>query len=143
MEDILRKREQKLIKEGLNFIDSFEEYTSKNNPDIYKKYLDLRDKKLISFSDKWRKNMIILNNIKDDIRSFNFDDMFTEMENYINTYKPKVFLKREDINQICDIVNIINEISNLPDQSRINYKLKCYDFLRIRSSILDRINLSD
>ena len=59
MEYILRKREQKLIKEGINFIDSFEEYTRKNNPDIYKKYLDLRDKKLISFSDKWRKNMII------------------------------------------------------------------------------------
>ena len=143
MEYILRKREQKLIKEGLNFIDSFEDYTRKNNPDIYKKYLDLRDKKLISFSDKWRKNMIILNNIKNDIRSFKFDDMFTEMENYINTYKPKVFLKREDFNQICDIVHIINEISNLPDQSRINYEKKCYDFLRIKSSILDRINLSD
>ena len=37
MEDILKKREQKLIKEGLGFIDYFEEYNSKNNPDIYKK----------------------------------------------------------------------------------------------------------
>ena len=49
MEDILKKREQKLIKEGLCFIDFFEEYTSKNNPDIYKKYLDLMEEKFINF----------------------------------------------------------------------------------------------
>ena len=37
MEAILNKRKQKLIKEGLNIIDSFEKYTLKNNADKYKK----------------------------------------------------------------------------------------------------------
>ena len=151
MEAILKKREQKLIKEGLFIIDSFEEYTSKNNPDIYKKYLDLKEEKLISFSDKWSQHMRILRDVKYEINSINFsflelyDDIFTEMENYINTFKPKVFLEREDLNQINDIVNIINKISKLPDQSRINYDLKCYTFLIIKSSLLNRIKkyLSD
>ena len=86
-----------MIKEGLFFIDSFEEYTSKNNPDIYKKYLDLKEEKLIKFSDKWSQHMQILEDVKYELNSRNFDflgsyDMFTEMENYINTFKPKVFL---------------------------------------------------
>ena len=120
MEAILNKRKQKLIKEGLNFIDSFEEYTSKNNPNIYKKYLALKEKKLIKFSDKWSQHMQILEDVKYELNSRNFDflgsyDMFTEMENYINTFKPKVFLEREDLNQINDIVNIINKISKLQD----------------------------
>ena len=58
--------------------------------------------------------------------------MFTEMENYVNTFKPKVFLEREDLNQIHDIVDIINEISELPDQSRLNYVLKCIPFFHIK-----------
>ena len=49
MEAILDKRKQKLIKEGLNFIDSWEEYTEKNNPETYKKYLALREKNLSIF----------------------------------------------------------------------------------------------
>ena len=87
MEDIIRKREQKLIKEGLNFIDSFEEYTSKNNPDIYKKYLDLKEEKLINFSFKWRVNMQVLEDVKNLMKEELelYDDMFTEMENYLNT----------------------------------------------------------
>ena len=151
MEAILNKRKEKLIKEGLNFIDSFEEYTSKNNPDIYKKYLTLKEEKLICFSDKWSQHMRVLEDIKRELNEKNFDflelydDMFTEMENYLNTFKPKVFLEREDLNQINDIVNIINKISKLPDQSRINYDLKCYTFLNIKSSLLNRIKkyLSD
>ena len=145
MEDILDKRKQKLIKEGLFFIDSFEEYTSKNNPDIYKKYLDLKEEKLISFSDKWSNHMRILRDVKYELnsRNFNFlesyDDMFTEMENYINTFKPKVFLEREDLNQIHDTVNIINEISKLPDQSRLNYVLKCIPFFYIQGLMLHEI----
>ena len=55
MENILKKREQKLIKEGLFIIDSFEKYTSKNNPDIYKKYLDIKDEKFIDGSSKWKR----------------------------------------------------------------------------------------
>ena len=137
MEDILRKREQKLIKEGLNFIDSFEEYTSKNNPDIYKKYLDLKEKRLISNSCKWSKQMNALEDIKNDINKRNlsfsesYDDMFKEMEKYVNTFKPKVFLERKDLHQIKGIVGIINEISKLPNQSRLNYYLKCSTFFYI------------
>ena len=145
MEDIIRKREQKLIKEGLNFIDSFEEYTSKNNPDIYKKYLDLKEEKLISFSDKWSKYMRILEYTKDylvkimDFNTLEFDDMIKEMEVYINTLKPKVFLNREDLDKINDIVIIINKISKLPDQSRLNYVLKCITFLRIKEYVTNRV----
>ena len=145
MEDILKKREQKLIKEGLNFIDSFEEYTSKNNPDIYKKYLDLKEEKLISFSDKWSKYMRILEYTKDylvkimDFNTLEFDDMIKEMEVYINTLKPKVFLNREDLDKINDIVIIINKISKLPDQSRLNYVLKCITFLRIKEYVTNRV----
>ena len=134
MEAILNKRKQKLIKEGLNIIDSFEEYTRKNNPDTYKKYLTLKEEKLIGFSDKWSQNMRVLEDIKRELNERNFDfletydDMFTEMENYVNTFKPKVFLERENFNQIFDIVNIINEIRKLPDQSRINYAFKCIPF---------------
>ena len=57
--------------------------------------------------------------------------MLTEMKTYIDTFKPKVFLEREDLNQIHDIVNIINEISELPDQTRLNYVLKCFTFFHI------------
>ena len=141
MEDIIRKREQKLIKEGLNFIDSFEEYTSKNNPDIYKKYLDLKEEKLINFSFKWRVNMQVLEDVKNLMKEELelYDDMFTEMENYLNTLKPKVFLNREDLYKINDIVNIINKISKLPDQTRLNYVFKCRTFLSIKSLLEDKI----
>ena len=142
MEDIFLKKERKLIKEGLNFIDSFEEYTMKNNPDIYKKYLDLRDKKLINFSSKWSKHMYFLKEIKYDINERNlelyYDDMIKEMENYINTFKPKVFLDREDLYKIEDNVFIINEISKLPDQTRIKYGLKCQTFFRIKDYYFNR-----
>ena len=60
MEAILDKRKQKLIKEGLFFIDSFEEYTKKNHPDTYKKYLTLKEKKLTILPDKWRQHMRVL-----------------------------------------------------------------------------------
>ena len=137
MEAILNKRKQKLIKEGLNFIDSWEEYTEKNHPETYKKYLTLKEEKLIGFSDKWRQHMRVLEDIKRELNERNFDflelydDMFTEMKTYIDTFKPKVFLEREDLNQIHDIVNIINEISELPDQTRLNYVLKCFTFFHI------------
>ena len=138
MEAILNKRKQELIKEGLNIIDSFEEYTRKNNPDTYKKYLTLKEKKLISFSDKWSQHMRVLEDIKRELNERNFDflesydDMFTEMKTYIDTFKPKVFLERENLNQICDNVKIINEISELPDKSRLNYNLKCITFFHIQ-----------
>ena len=139
MEDILRKREQKLIKEGLNFIDSFEEYTSKNNPDIYKKYLDLKEKRFIDVSSKWCRYMKVLEDLKyynnDELDLKMYDDMFTEMNNYINTLKPKVFLDRGDLDKINFNVYIINKISELPDQSRLNYFLKCNTFLKIKEYV--------
>ena len=85
--------------------------------------------------------MYFLENIKDEYnkRNLNFldsyDDMFKEMENYINTYKPKVLLDREDLDKINDIVYIINKISKLPDQSRFNYYLKCQTFLKIKENV--------
>ena len=127
-----------MIKEGLNIIDSFEEYTLKNNPDTYKKYLNLKEEKLINLSDKWSQSMRVLEDIKRELNEMKFDflelydDMFTEMEKYINTFKPKVFLEGENLNQIYDIVNIINEISKLPDKSRLNYILKCIPFFHIQ-----------
>ena len=138
MEAILNKMKQKLIKEGLNFIDSFEEYTRKNNPETYKKYLTIKEKKLINVSNKWSRCKQILEDVKNEINERNldflelYDDMFTEMETYINTFKPKVFLERENINQIYDNVKIINEISELPDKSRLNYNLKCITFFHIQ-----------
>ena len=138
MNAILNKRKQKLIKEGLNFIHSFEEYTRKNNPDTYKKYLTLKEKKLINVSSKWSRCMRVLEDVKNEINERNldflelYDDMFTEMETYINTFKPKVFLERENINQLYDNVKIINEISELPDKSRLNYNLKCITFFHIQ-----------
>ena len=96
MEAILNKRKQKLIKEGLNFIDSWEEYTEKNHPETYKKYLTLKEEKLIGFSDKWRQHMRVLEDIKRELNERNFDflesydDMFTEIKTDIDTFKPKV-----------------------------------------------------
>ena len=147
MEGILRKRELKLIKEGLFFIDSFEEYTSKNNPDIYKIYLSLKEEKLISLSDKWSKNMKILNDVKNEIwsRFYSFidhyDDMFEDMEKYINTFKPRVFLERENLNEIYDTVCTINQISELPNKSRFIYIKKCIIFLNIKDSLLLKIKM--
>ena len=59
------------------------------------------------------------------------------MENYINTFKPKVFLERENLSQIHDIVYIINEISELPNKSRLNYVLKCLPFFNIEMLMKD------
>ena len=136
MENILKKREQKLIKEGLFIIDSFEKYTSKNNPDIYKKYLDIKDEKFIDSSSNWMRYKRALHNAKfynkDEINIKMYDDMFKEINNYIKTLKPKVFLDREDLVKINVNIYIINKISKLPDQSRLNYNLKCNTFLKIK-----------
>ena len=139
MENILKKREQKLIKEGLFIIDSFEKYTSKKSPDIYKKYLDIKDEKFIDVSSKWWRYMNVLEDLKyynnDEINIKMYDDMITEMNNYINTLKPKVFLDRGDLVKINVNVYIINKISKLPDQSRLNNNLKCNTFLKIKKYV--------
>ena len=37
MEAIIHKKRRELIKEGLGYIDYWEEYTKNNNPNLYKK----------------------------------------------------------------------------------------------------------
>ena len=74
---------------------------------------------------------------KDEINIKMYDDMFKEINNYIKTLKPKVFLDREDLVKINVNIYIINKISKLPDQSRLNYNLKCNTFLKIKSYLIN------
>ena len=125
-------KKQKLLKKGLNIIDSWEKYTSKNRPETYKKYLALKEKRLINFSSKWGNYMLFIKYyIKREIneRKFVDDDIFTENKTYKDTFEPKVFLQREDLIKINDIVVIIDNISKLPNQTRRNYIFKCLNFL--------------
>ena len=139
MEDILRKREINLIKEGLNFINSFEKYIIKNKPNIYKKYLDIKEKKLQD--EEVVEDIQLFKEIKSEANSFNFGfqiffiDIFNEMEDYIKISKKKVLLKRENLNKICDNLKIINEINRLKNPLRFNYVSKCENFLYIKSLI--------
>lgn len=57
------------------------------------------------------------------------DDIFTENKTFKKTFEPKVFLQRENIIKVNDIVVIIDNISKLPNQSKRNYIFKCIDFL--------------
>ena len=118
---------------------TLEKYTSKKSPDIYKKYLDIKDEKFIDVSSKWWRYMNVLEDLKyynnDEINIKMYDDMITEMNNYINTLKPKVFLDRGDLVKINVNVYIINKISKLPDQSRLNNNLKCNTFLKIKKYV--------
>ena len=90
------------------------------------------EEKFINSSFKWRVHMQVLYDIKKDLKTLEFDDMIKEMENYIKTYKPKVLLDREDLNKINDNVNIINKISKITVESRLNYVLKCLTFFKYK-----------
>ena len=72
MEDLIKKREQELIKEGLFIIESFERYTSKNKPDIYKKYLDIIEKR--KFNNNRLKWIIINRSIEYIKKNLNYKD---------------------------------------------------------------------
>lgn len=130
-------KKQKLLKEGLNIIDSWKKYTSKNRPETYKKYLALKAKRIINFSSKWGNYMLFIKyhiNRKINERKFVYnndddDDIFTENKTFKKTFEPKVFLQRENIIKVNDIVVIIDNISKLPNQSKRNYLFKCIDFL--------------
>ena len=130
-------KKQKLLKEGLNIIDSWEKYTSKNRPETYKKYLALKEKRIINFSSKWGNYMLFIKyhiNRKINERKFVYnndddDDIFTENKTFKKTFERKVFLQRENIIKVNDIVVIIDNISKLPNQSKRNYIFKCIDFL--------------
>ena len=131
MENILKKKEKELIEEGLGYIDSWEEFTKKNEYDLYEKYSYLKTRKLSHRENEWNK----LNRLLDDTKEIyiirgvndnflvNFEDTFKEIEKYIDTFKPKVFFfffNRENLNSIVDLVIIINELSILHDTSKLN-----------------------
>lgn len=96
-------KKQKLLKEGLNIIDSWEKYTSKNRPETYKKYLALKEKRIINFSSKWGNYMPFIKyhiNRKINERKFVYnndddDDIFTENKTFKKTFEPKVFCKEK------------------------------------------------
>ena len=67
---------------------------------------------------------------KDDKFVKQFNNTFSEMEEYIKIFKPKVVLDRENLKQINGTINIINSL--IPDQSRLNFILKFFYFLQIR-----------
>ena len=139
MEDILKKREQKFIEEGLFIIGSFEKYTSKNKPDIYKKYIERKEKRFIyNNSYQWG---VYKRNIEYIKKNYNYkyssEDIIKEIEIYINSIKPKIFFKREDIYKIYQDVMIIKEFSDIFSITKINYCIKLKNFLTLRRFLLD------
>ena len=152
MQAIIDKKKRELLKEGLHYIDSWEKYI-KDKPEIEKKYEDKKVEKLINYEDEYRKYKRYLDRIKFETSNKPFieyfDDTFNEIEIYIETFKPKVFLKRENLCSVCGLVIGINEMSTLPDQNRINYVKKCHTYFRIElktrihySSVKDPVNNS-
>ena len=144
MEAILSKKRNEIIKEGLGYIDSWEEECNqKDCPDLYENYLKEKEKYLSNDEpSKWKKYMGILDIVKRNIEKDEFYECFTdllnEIENYINNFKPKVFLKREDLEQVNKNVYIINNLSPILDQERKDYNFKCKLFFRIESVLLGK-----
>ena len=132
---ILNKKRKNLIKEGLHYIDSWEEYI-KDNSKVFKKYQEMTTVRLIVFSDPWHKHQDFLRKIKERTKDLDYieeyDDMFKEIETYIDTFKPKVFLERENLSAISNIVDIINYLDD-SDPQRLKYSLKCIPFFRIEA----------
>ena len=137
MEDEIYKKEQKLIKKGLQFIDSFEGYLYKKHPDSYEKYLDFRNKR------DYHKSKI-LNNSNNVIDYFIYSYYFSRMGYNFKKYSHKGFDKykknnvsnkvykvfdRDNINDVCDLVWVINEFYKMPNQSRLNFFDECQEFI--------------
>ena len=150
MEDLIKKREQELIKEGLNNIDSFGEYTSKNKPDIYKEYLDLKEEIFINRnSHQWCSCKSTLEHIKKNLNyKDSNEDLIKEMEIYVDSIKPKILFKKEYLNEVNTVIKIINRISeshdDLYDKTRLNYCNKVNNFLKLETllrKLLYEINL--
>lgn len=99
MENILSKKEKELIKEGLGCIDSWEEFTKKNEYDLYEKYSYLKIRKLSNYENEWNKLNRLLDYTKENLcykRCYdkflvNFEDTFKEIEKYTDTFKPSFF----------------------------------------------------
>ena len=146
MEDLIKKREQELIKEGLFIIESFERYTIKNKPDIYKEYLDIIEKR--KFNNNRLEWFFINRGIENIKKKFNFkdlnEDLIKEIEIYIDSLKLK-FYKKEDLIAVKDVVNIINSISELANKTKYNYIFKLGNFLirrRFLKELIFNINLN-
>ena len=137
MEDEIYKKEQKLIKKGLQFIDSFEGYLYKKHPDIYEKYLDFINKRNY-YKTKIMNNS---NNVIDFfINSYYFSRMGFDFKKYshkgFDKYKKNnvcdlVYkgFDRDNINDVCDVVWVVNEFYKLPNQSRLNFFDECEKFI--------------
>ena len=144
MEAILTKKRNEIIKEGLVYIDNWEnECTKKDCPDLYEKYLKEKKKYLKNDEpSQWDQYIRILDIIKRDFKEDQFYECFTdllnEIENYINIFKPKVFLKREDLDQVNKNVKIVNDLSPILDTERKKYNFKCSLFLVIQTLLLDK-----
>ena len=153
MEDEIYKKEQKLIKKGLQFIDSFEGYLYKKHPVTYEKYLDFKNKRDYHTSK-------ILNNpnnvIDFCIKSYYFSRMGYNFNKYshkgFDKYRHKGFdrdninddcdvvykrfnkychkgFDRDNIIDVCDVVWVINEFYKIPNQSRLNFFDECEEFI--------------
>ena len=72
---------------------------------------------------------------KDDKFVKEFNNTFSELEEYIKIFKPNVVLDRENLKQINDTINIINSL--IPDQTRLNFILKCFTFFKLEIVIRD------
>ena len=146
MEAILNKKRCELIKEGLSYIDSWERFI-KSFPNTYAEYLSLKEDKLICYKDPYHSYKDTLNftknYTKEDDYIEDYTEMFDEIETYINTFKPKVVLYREDLEKIYDILNVINRIlienRNLKFQSILDFPLKCIPFFKIESIVLPKL----
>ena len=135
METILERKRNELIKEGLTYTDFWEKkYNQKDYPDIYKKYQDEKlDVMTLDKTSEWKKYMNFLNRIKILVGEDNsFNDMINEIENYINKFKPKVFLERENLEEIRNNLLAIYRVDNEMN----NFYLVCGKFLEIENILL-------
>ena len=139
METILARKRNELIKEGLNYIDSWEKkYNQKDYPDIYKKYQDEKlDVMTLDKTSEWKKYMNFLNRIKILVGEDNsFNDMINEIENYINKFKPKVFLERGNLEEIRYNLLAIYRVNNEMNNEMNNFYSVCGKFLEIENNLL-------
>lgn len=84
-------------------------------------------------TSEWKKYMNFLNRIKILVGEDNsFNDMINEIENYINKFKPKVFLERENLEEIRNNLLAIYRVDNEMN----NFYLVCGKFLEIENILL-------
>ena len=118
MEDLFNKKRQELIKEGLEILYSLEEYTKKNNPDDYERYLYKKNEMINN--PKSLEIMTFLNHLK-FVKAFRtsnnnynfFNEIITEVTKYLDNLKPKALPFREDILAIKEAISYIKNIEDI------------------------------